>query len=121
MIDKVKKNWKIILIGFLLLFSMNKCTQSCSRGGAIKKLNTEIVTKDSIYNIQKNIIDSLSLENKALDARLNDRKEADVTYAGSYNAQLADKDKQIKELTLKLQKSINENNILEKKIKELEK
>ncbi len=46
--DKIKKNWKTILIVLLVLFSLNKCTVSCNRQGVIDKQTTELVKKDSI-------------------------------------------------------------------------
>lgn len=47
--EKIKKNWQIILIIVLILFSMSKCTTSCNRGGEIKKLNNKIEQMDSTY------------------------------------------------------------------------
>ena len=56
--NKVKKYWKEILIGLLVIFSLNKCSTSCSRGSIIKKQNIEISTKDSIIKVQS---DSLNI------------------------------------------------------------
>lgn len=49
MIEKIKKNWKIILIFVLVLFGMNKCTVSCNRQGEIDRLNVQIEQMDSTY------------------------------------------------------------------------
>lgn len=54
--DKIKKNWKEILIVLLLIFGMNKCTTSCNRGQQIKKQSTEISTKDSTLNAKQDTI-----------------------------------------------------------------
>ena len=60
----IKTHWKEIIIVFLLIFSLNKCTQSCSRGNAINQISIEKVqienTKDSIIGI---LNDSISLMN----------------------------------------------------------
>lgn len=56
--EKIKKYWREILIGILVLFGMNKCTQSCNRGIIIEhniqeihKLDSTItqLSKDTLY------------------------------------------------------------------------
>ena len=59
---KLKKNWKIILIVLLLLFSLNKCTVSCNRQGVIDKQNLELSNQDSIIKIQNDSIKILNIE-----------------------------------------------------------
>lgn len=49
MIEKIKKNWQVILICILVLFGMNKCAVSCNRQSEIDKLNTQIKQMDSTY------------------------------------------------------------------------
>lgn len=49
MIEKIKKNWQVILICILVLFGMNKCTVSCNRQGEIDRLNAQIELMDSTY------------------------------------------------------------------------
>ena len=73
--EKIKKYWKEILICLLIVFSLNKCTTSCSRGSVIKKQNIEIVQKDSIIKIQS---DSLNI----LKIRWNDAQKSQSTYQG---------------------------------------
>ena len=48
------KNWKIVALVILILFALNKCTQSCNRANKIDKLSKEIVTKDSIIEVKEN-------------------------------------------------------------------
>lgn len=72
---KIKKYWKEIIIGLLVIFSLNKCTTSCSRGTIIKKQNIEIVQKDSIIKVQS---DSLNI----LKIRWNDAQTSQSTYQG---------------------------------------
>lgn len=60
--NKIKKNWKSILIVLLVLFSLNKCTVSCNRQGVIDKQNIEIVKQDSIIKAQNDSIRILNVE-----------------------------------------------------------
>lgn len=46
--EKIKKYWKEILIGLLVLFGMNKCTQSCNRDNVIQKQLVTIHHQDSV-------------------------------------------------------------------------
>lgn len=59
--EKIKKNWKTILIVILLLFSLNKCTVSCNRGSKLKKANEELVIKDSIIKTLSDSVKSLNV------------------------------------------------------------
>lgn len=58
MLNKLKKNWKTVLIALLVLFSLNKCTVSCNRQGVIDKQNVELVKKDSIIVAKQDTIKS---------------------------------------------------------------
>jgi len=71
----IKKNWKIILIALLVIFSLNKCTVACNRSNVIDKQATEIVQKDSII---KSKSDSLNI----LKIRWNDAQQSQSTYQG---------------------------------------
>ena len=73
--EKVKKYWKEILIGLLVIFCLNKCTTSCSRGRTIKKQNIEIVQKDSLIKVQS---DSLNI----LKIRWTDAQTSQNAYQG---------------------------------------
>ena len=53
------KNWKIVALILLVLFALNKCTQSCNRANKIDKLSKEIVTKDSIIEVKENQVKAL--------------------------------------------------------------
>lgn len=59
--NKLKKNWKEILIILLILFGMNKCTVSCNRGSKLNKANKEIVYKDSLNKAMADSIKSLNV------------------------------------------------------------
>ena len=56
--NNIKKYWKEILLGLLILFSLNKCTVACNRDSKIDKQQVELIQKDSIIKIQT---DSLNL------------------------------------------------------------
>lgn len=55
----IKKHIKEILIVILLLFGMQKCTQSCNRQGEINNLEVQYRSLDSIYNVQVTDITNL--------------------------------------------------------------
>ena len=59
--NKLKKNWKEILIVLLILFGMNKCTVSCNRGSKLNKANKEIVYKDRLNKAMADSIKSLNV------------------------------------------------------------
>lgn len=56
MLNKLKKNWKTVLIALLVLFSLNKCTVSCNKQGVIDKQNVELIQKDSIIVAKQDTI-----------------------------------------------------------------
>lgn len=58
--EKLKKNWKTILIVLLVLFSLNKCTVSCNRGQKLSKVNKELVQKDSSIKVMSDSIKTLN-------------------------------------------------------------
>lgn len=59
MLDKIKKNWKIILIVILIVFGLNKCTQSCNRQTKIDKQKVKIEQLDSTLQDKNSEIVSL--------------------------------------------------------------
>ena len=65
MLDKIKKNWQIILIVILLLFGLNKCTQSCNRQTKIDEQTTKIEQLDSA--LQKKNSEVVSLKRDTSD------------------------------------------------------
>lgn len=68
--EKIKKNWQIIIIVILLLFGMSKCTQSCNRDTEINKNIENIQQKDSIM---KELNDSIVTLNHKIDLLTNDK------------------------------------------------
>ena len=71
--DFIKKNWKIILIVLLVVFSLNKCTVACNRDTKINKQQIELVQKDSIIKAQN---DSLNI----FKVRWDENQKGQVNY-----------------------------------------
>lgn len=69
--NKLKQNWKVILIVLLAFFSLNRCTVSCSRSSKINSQQKEIINKDSLINKQT---DSINI----LNQKINGMTEAAV-------------------------------------------
>lgn len=63
--DWIKQHWKEIVIGLLVVFGLNKCTQSCNRATQIDEKVTEITVmqnnKDSIINVLNDSIGKLNI------------------------------------------------------------
>ena len=115
----IKKNWKLIIIGLLIIFSLNKCTVACNRDTMINKQQSELIQKDSIIKVQE---DSL----KAFSIRWEENQKGQVNYQN-----LATGTKQelvntigemkitIENMTNKIQTLTNENTQLKKENKQL--
>ena len=101
----IKKNWKMILIVLLVVFSLNKCTVACNRDTKINKQQTELVQKDSIIKVQA---DSLNI----LKIRWNDAQTNKNDLVG-----VALNTKQ--ELVNQVNQLTNDNNILSQKVNQL--
>lgn len=53
LMDKLKRNWKNILLILFILFGMSKCTQSCNRQSTINKQTEQIEHLDSTITVLK--------------------------------------------------------------------
>lgn len=71
--EKIKKNWKTILIALLVIFSLNRCAVACNRDTKVNKQQVELTQKDSIIRSQK---DSLNI----LKIRWDDLQNSQSTY-----------------------------------------
>jgi len=101
----IKKNWKMILIALLVVFSLNKCTVACNRDTKINKQQTELVQKDSIIKVQA---DSLNI----LKIRWNDAQTNKNDLVGVALNTKQELINQVNQLT-------NDNNILSQKVNQL--
>ena len=113
MMNKIKKNWKTILIVLLVLFSLNKCTVSCNRQGVIDKQNVEIVKQDSLIKAQNDSIRILNVEliskNDKEDALNNAHNLGNDYYTYTIN-KLNDSIKSLKSSNTKKDKEIKKLN-----------
>jgi hypothetical protein len=77
--EYIKTNWKIIVIILLALFSLSKCTSSCSNKQKVKKLTTELVQHDSTKNADfLKLNNTIRIQNdsiKYLNVELNNIKQ----------------------------------------------
>ena len=120
LIDKIKRNWKNILLIILILFSVSKCTSSCTRGKQIDKLNYQIVQMDSVIHTNGIELDKLNM-------RLDDAQTSIDSYKGiatGNQRDLVDKVSTLTEENKQLKKQVTsltkENTKLNQKISELE-
>lgn len=64
--NKIKQYWKEIVIGLLLMFCLNKCTQSCNRATVIDEKTSMIeqITNhcDSIVGVLNDSINKLNIK-----------------------------------------------------------
>ena len=88
----IKKHWKEVLIGLLIIFSLNKCTVACNRATKIDKQAIELVQKDSIIKVQS---DSLNI----LKIRWSDAQTSQNTYQGIAMGNQQDLIHQVESLT----------------------
>ena len=113
-IDTIKRNWKNVLLIILLLFSLSKCTSSCTRGRTIDRLNYQIVQMDSI-------ITSNGIELDKLSTRLDDAQSSINNYKGIATGNQQELINKVNTLTDENKTLVNENKKLKKKITDLEK
>ncbi len=63
--DWLKNHWKEVIIGILVIFGLNKCTQSCNRQTTIDEKVSQITvienTKDSVINVLNDSIGKLNI------------------------------------------------------------
>ena len=115
----IKKHWKEVLIGLLIIFSLNKCTVACNRDTTINKQQIELIHKDSVI---KNQSDTLNI----LKIRWNDAQKSQNAYQGIAmgNQQelvntIGEMKTTIELMTNKVRTLTNENNNLKKENKQL--
>ena len=63
--EKIKQHWKEIVIAILVLFGLNKCTQSCNRSTTIDQQINQIEQinheKDSVVSLLNDSISKLNI------------------------------------------------------------
>lgn len=122
--EYIKKNWKIILIVLLVVFSLNKCTVACNRSNTIDKQATEIIRKDSVIKVQADSLNILKIrwndaqtnKNDLVGVAMNTKQELinqvnQLTYDNNILVQ------KVNQLTFNVNKLQNENKILKEQLK----
>ncbi len=72
----IKKHWKEIVIALLLIFGMNKCTQSCNRGNDTIKQNIEIQKKDSAIKVLNDSISAMNVRIQVYEEKVTGLNQA---------------------------------------------
>lgn len=104
--EYIKKNWKIILIVLLIIFSLNKCTVACNRDTKINKQQTELVQKDSIIKAQN---DSLNI----FKVRWDENQKGQANYQNLAKGTKQDLENEIESLNNVINAYKNQVNALE--------
>jgi len=69
--NKIKKYWKEILLVFLCLCFLHKCTQSCNRQREINNVNIEINSRDSVITVLNDSIKLLNTEIQVYEEKIS--------------------------------------------------
>jgi len=102
----IKKHWKEILIGLLIVFSLNKCTVACNRDTKINKQQIELVQKDSIIKSQN---DSLNI----FKVRWDENQKGQANYQNLAKGTKQDLENEIESLNNVINAYKNQVNSLE--------
>ena len=83
----LKKNWNVIVILVLVVFGLNKCTQSCNRETSIQELSEKLSNKTSQSDsIISALNESIVVLNHELDLLRHDKTSQDVLVATQRDA-----------------------------------
>ena len=78
--ELIKKHWKNILLGLLIIFCLSKCTQSCNRASVIDRLESENTKaakeNDSTISSLKDSIMMLNTTIKVYQERVNGMQQS---------------------------------------------
>ena len=120
-VEKLKANWKNILLILLAIFCLSKCTSSCSRGNKIEKQQIEISALQSK-------LDSLGVAYDKQNIELSGAKSSIENYKGiatGNQKELIDKVEKLSDENRQLVNKINsltkERDKLKKQVEDLEK
>ena len=96
--EKIKKNWHIIVIILLLLFGMNRCANSCTNSNKYDKSElekTQIVhQKDSIISCLEDSINELNTIIKIYEEKVSGLNHA-LTIQDEANKRISESKKNI--------------------------
>lgn len=69
--NNITKRWNIIVIVILAVFSLSKCTQSCSRQTIINNKELTIYEKDSLLKVANDSINILNTKIQIYEERIS--------------------------------------------------
>ena len=115
----IKKNWKMILIALLVVFSLNKCTVACNRDSKIDKQQAELVQKDSIIKAQYDSLNILKVRWNDAQSNKNDLVGVAINTKQDLMNQVNQLNSENSTLTQKVNKLTSEVNKLNKENKKL--
>ncbi len=76
----IKTHWKEIIIVLLLIFGMNKCTQSCNRGNNLSEANLQKAlieaNKDSIIKVLEDSISKMNITIQVYEEKVTGLNQA---------------------------------------------
>lgn len=116
----MKKNWKIVVIFILLIFSFSKCTSSCSNKNKVKVLTEQIDSLNTVNDSIRHDNEILQINQNNLNARLSDEQQHSSDFAGIATGNQKELSARINELTTENRQLKRENTELKNKIKELQ-
>lgn len=116
----IKKHWKTILIVLLVIFGMNKCTQSCSRSSTIDKQTVIIDSLKTRTDSLSKVIDLQNAEISQMNLRINDNKAISL----GNNAYLQDSiivlNGRLQNMSKMYENEVKEHNKTKKELKKLQ-
>ena len=115
----IKKNWKMILIALLVVFSLNKCTVACNRDTKINKQQIELVQKDSIIKEKTDSLKVLNIRWADLQSNKSDLVGVALDTKQELSNQVHNLELDNKLLNDKIKKLETENSNLRKENKQL--
>lgn len=115
----IKKNWKMILIALLVVFSLNKCTVACNRDTKINKQQIELVQKDSIIKEKTDSLKVLNIRWADLQSNKSDLVGVALDTKQELSIQVHNLESDNKSLNDKIKKLETENSNLRKENKQL--
>ena len=115
----IKKNWKMVLIALLVVFSLNKCTVACNRDTKINKQQTELVQKDSIIKAQYDSLNILKVRWNDAQSNKNDLVGVAINTKQDLMNQVNQLNSENSTLTQKVNKLTSEVNKLNRENKKL--
>lgn len=72
--EKIKQQWKVILLCLLTVLWMNRCSVACSRESKIEKLEDQVEQRDSLLFERDSIIREMTFELDMKNALLDSEK-----------------------------------------------